>query len=307
MQTLATIRSKTFTAQLKLHGDRVLLTAHALQFMLGWPIWRVRLHCQRRGLAIDDGEQPMQQLAAMERMLQVSQQTNDLVQLAKFLILSKGSMRAAAQLARSMNASRASDILTKAAQSAGGLSSWGAELTDFKLVVDGFAQSLHNIGVFDAMLAGGMRRAPITSRLGAVLIGAAAFIVGEGSLKPVSRLTLTGPTQIEARKAAALVTVTQELLTMGGPAGQALLTRELQNACVLAVDTAFITIITSGVAVGTSTGSTPVAVRSDLLYLLTQFRLTLPRGCSSSPLRPSPRFGASWADHRRQLKRRSQT
>jgi hypothetical protein len=65
-----------------------------------------------------------------------------------------------------------------------------------------------------------------------------------------------------------VVAVSNELLKHGGRDVEALITRELINACVLAIDSAFLTLILSGVSVATSTGQTATAVRNDLAALL---------------------------------------
>jgi hypothetical protein len=210
--------------------------------------------------------------ATMEHWLQVSRQTNDFGQIARFAGLAKGHWHEAVRHAERSGAPPRIVSVLKAAVAVGGIATWGSELADFKLVTDSFAQSLQSIGVFDHLLANGLRRTPISSQLGSVSVGVSAYTVSEFGVKPVSSMTLATPaSQIAARKSHAVVAITSELLKLGGPAGQALLTRELQTAAALAVDSYFVnSILLSGVSTPTSGGSTSVSARSDIGYLFGQ-------------------------------------
>jgi hypothetical protein len=67
------------------------------------------------------------------------------------------------------------------------------------LQVGAFAADLSNFGVFDALASGGMIKAPLSSTVGAITTLAQGFVVGEGSAKQVSKLSLT--ISLEPRKA----------------------------------------------------------------------------------------------------------
>ena len=75
---------------------------------------------------------------------------------------------------------------------------------------------------------------------------------------------------LPAQKAHCVVAIANELLKFGGPGTDALLTKELVNASVLAIDGAFLQTLLAGVSVGTSTGSTAASVRNDLASLFSQ-------------------------------------
>jgi hypothetical protein len=79
-------------------------------------------------------------------------------------------------------------------------------------------------------------------------------------VKPVSRLSITSGT-VDPLKAVALLPASQEPLRVGGADMQSLFTRELQSACVAAIDSQFTSILLSGVSIATSVGSTAVSIR----------------------------------------------
>jgi hypothetical protein len=197
-----------------------------------------------------------QRIAMNERASENARLTSEFGQFARFFVLAKGHPARAGLLADEARAIKVRDIF-KSAQTAGTLTSW-SQLADYRLMVSGFANSLQNIGVFDGMLPA-MRRVPLSVTVGAVSVAAAGFYVSEGSAKPATRLSITSGT-LEPLKAVALLPVSNELLRIGDPEVQSLFTSELQNACVAAIDSQFITILTSGVSIGTSVGQTAVSV-----------------------------------------------
>jgi hypothetical protein len=143
----------------------------------------------------------------------------------------------------------------------------GSNLTDYRLAMDGFAASLVNAGAFDGMLAS-MVPLPFASQtVGAVSVAAAAYSVSEGSAKPLTKISLTSQ-QVDPRKAHALVTFTEELVRATSGAVTDFIARELRQAVLKTADEQFIAALTSGLSVGTSTGSTSEAVRADLSALL---------------------------------------
>jgi HK97 family phage major capsid protein len=112
-----------------------------------------------------------------------------------------------------------------------------------------------------------MRTVPLGRTLGAVTTAATGYVIVEGQAKPISKLAIVNGTLAPA-KAHSVVEIANELLKFGGPAVDALITRELINACVLAIDSAFLAILLAGVSAGTSSGQTAESVRADLAVLL---------------------------------------
>jgi hypothetical protein len=204
----------------------------------------------------------MQQLGARHTAIEEASRRGQFLSVCKFLMLGKGQVALAARLAEEQRASPLVIDVLKAAVNPQTLSS----LQDFRLMVDAFVSGLSSFGLFDAALPF-MVRVPLSSTVGAVSTIATGYVVGEGSAKQISRLSLTNGT-LEPLKAHAVVVVANELLKLAGPGSLSLLQRELSNAAVLAVDTSFVGTLLSGVSVGTSSGSTAESVRSDIAGLL---------------------------------------
>jgi hypothetical protein len=162
--------------------------------------------------------------------------------------------------------------LQKAAQSAGSL--LGSALQDAGVIESGFVASLAAAGAFDAILqAGAFVPIPLQSgTVGAINTGATAYSVSEGSLKPISKLSLTGAQQNPQKVHCALV-ITAELAMNGSSVAGQLVQRELRNAVALQSDMLAFANLTSGISTITSSGSTAEAVRADLSALLSSVTL----------------------------------
>jgi hypothetical protein len=214
-------------------------------------------------------------LGALEKNFELARHAGEYMSLVRILLESKGNYYQARQLAEQrrvsprvkdlLHSDDAHTIITKAAVNPLSLTG-DTSLTDYRLLVSGFVNALASLGVFDGMLSS-MRQVPLASTVGAVSVSASAYVIGESSAKQVSRLSLTSGI-LEPAKAHCLVAVSNELLKFGGPEVQALITKEMINAAVIAVDAGFLALLLSGVSVGTSTGQTATAVRNDLASLL---------------------------------------
>jgi HK97 family phage major capsid protein len=233
-----------------------------------------------------------QRIGALEKNLELARQSGEFISLCRILLQSKGQIPVARQIAAEgrMTSPRVRDLIKddaflsllrrgnlnprgnpadqflsmKAATSALVLDS-GAFST-FELLVSGFVNALSSIGVFDGMRSS-MRVVPVGRIVGSVTSAATGYVVTEGSVKPVSRSSLTNGI-LDPQKAHCVVTVANELLKFGGRDVDALLTKELINACTLAIDGSFLATLLAGVVVGTSIGSAAEAIRADLAVLL---------------------------------------
>ena len=232
-----------------------------------------------------------QKIGALERQFELARQSGEFVSLVRVLLQSKGDLWQARQITDRVSP-RVRDLIasdyalniirrgggpqlrgnagdqflsTKAAAAALSLTD-NSSFAVYETLVSGFVNALSSISVFEQM-RGSMRQVPVGSTVGAVSVAAAGYTINEGQAKPVSRLSLTSGA-LEPAKSHALVAVSNELLKHGGPAVEALITRELINACALATDAGFLAILLSGVSVGTSSGQTAEAVRADLAVLL---------------------------------------
>lgn len=183
--------------------------------------------------------------------------------LARCILQAKGQQSLAVKLAENSSAARVATVL-RAAVAAGTLNS----LTDYKLLAGAFSAALQNFGLFDACLAGGMRRVPLaTSTVGNISVAAIAGISEELGVKVVSRLTIENGI-LTPIKAAVILALSNELLRVSADDSQQLISRELVNASALAADRKFLTVALSGITAFTSSGSTAVSFRSDLASLL---------------------------------------
>jgi Phage capsid family len=234
-----------------------------------------------------------QRIGALEKNLELARQSGEFVSLCRLLLTARGEIPVARQLAaeqrnvspRVKELLNSNDLLNiirrgnpgqrgdptnqflnlKAAVPAIALDT-GAFST-FELLISGFVNALTNYGAFDAMRSS-MRTVPLARIVGAVTSAATAYTINEGQAKPVSRLSLSNGV-LDPQKAAAIITISNELLKVGGRDVEALLTRELINAAVLSIDSSFISTLLAGVVVGSSTGSNAEAIRADLALLLT--------------------------------------
>ena len=114
-----------------------------------------------------------------------------------------------------------------------------------------------------------MRRVPLRTRVGASTSGASGTTVPQGSVKPISRLTLSSVT-IDEQKAVATLVVTNELARFGSIAADNLFSVELSNAVAVATDEQFIAVLIAGATSNGSSGVTAEHVRNDLRGMLTQ-------------------------------------
>ena len=145
-------------------------------------------------------------------------------------------------------------------------SGWALPLAEYQVLASAFLESLRQWGCFDRLLPS-MRRVPFRTRIGASTTGISGTTVGQGQVKPISKLTLSG-TQIDERKAVAILVVTDELAKFGDVAAGNLFSVELSNAVAEETDAQFVTVLISGATSIGSSGVTAENVRSDLRAML---------------------------------------
>ena len=155
---------------------------------------------------------------------------------------------------------------TRAAVTAGSLSSWSSPLSAFQNLSSAFLSSLSGISVFDTLWPN-ILRAPLRTHIVAVSTTLTSGPIAEASVKPASSIALT-TSDLDAVKAAALVAMSAELLRISVPSALVVLQRELRNAIARATNTIFLPILTASAPSFVSSGITATAVRQDLRVLL---------------------------------------
>lgn len=209
----------------------------------------------------------LQRIGQMHRDKEVSQHSRDFATIARLVMRHKSLEGATLFLEKNGSRSvgpRIADIV-KAAVPAMGLT--GSNIADYSAIASGFVGSLSSSGAFDAMLAS-MTPVPLaTGTVGQVNVGATAYSLAEGSMKPITKLSI-GSSQLTPQKAHAVVVVTQELARSAVPGSLALIERMLRNAVAVQTDAAFFSAVLSGVSGLTSSGQTAEAVRTDISYML---------------------------------------
>jgi hypothetical protein len=194
----------------------------------------------------------------------------ELVSLARFVLQGEGSISRSLILAerQAPHLSRVVSVLRTAVTAGSTLTpAWAGNLADYRQISAGFVEALRNLSVFDRLFAD-MRRVPLRTRLGIVAVGATAYDVGEGAPTPVSRLSLTDG-QLDARKAVAIIVVSQELLKLDRTAvADTTLSRELRVAVAAETNAQFLAGVTAGAASVASAGSTAANILADVEALL---------------------------------------
>jgi hypothetical protein len=164
----------------------------------------------------------------------------DFYSLARIEALSKGRRSDARRLADEQATARVQDIQERAEPGAiGGVSpQWGSELAGdgFRQLATGFVSELSHIGVFDRALPD-MVNQPLRTRLAVSVTAVAGSEVAEGAEKTISQMAFRGEV-LEARKAAAIVVITQELARLA-QADEAI-GAALRRGVVAATDASFL-------------------------------------------------------------------
>jgi hypothetical protein len=184
----------------------------------------------------------------------------ELVYIAKCLLKGGTPGQAAAIAEADPLAPARSQRILKAAIAAGSTAneSWAGNLTDYKIAADGFLESLRTIGLFDRVLPD-MRKIPLRTRAIAVTAAASGTLTGEGSLKPVSRLSLAGA-QLAPVKATCIIVLSEELLRV---VAEGFLSRELRLGVAAATDSIFVDILKASTTPVPSSAGDYDAIKAD--------------------------------------------
>jgi HK97 family phage major capsid protein len=195
----------------------------------------------------------LQQIGRAQNEIETRAGSRDFVQLARCLMLSKGVLQQARQIAEQRGTSdRVEEILRKANPGTLTDPTWAGNLSPYASVAAGFVDGLRHIGAFDAMLTS-MVRVPLRARIVMITTGATGNTVAEAAAKPQSELDLD-ELFLEPTKAVCDVVVSNEVLKSDSPDSFAFLQRALQDSVAAQTDSAFVSAISSGITPTTSSG-----------------------------------------------------
>jgi hypothetical protein len=137
----------------------------------------------------------------------------------------------------------------------------------FASMANGFSESLRSRSVFDRLLASGARRVPLNSHAFVISSGITGSRVAEGSVKPVSSLSVTTET-LDPIKVSAIVAASNELLKFLNPSAQGLFDTELRTSAAAATNLAFLAGLIALTTPTASAGATAADILTDLATLL---------------------------------------
>jgi HK97 family phage major capsid protein len=196
--------------------------------------------------------------------------------LAHLLLRSRGQPLEAGILAQNepVAPSRVVNII-KSAIAAGTTTdpAWAGPLVDMRVAVAAFVKSLRSQSVF-ARLLPDMRKVPLRTRIVTSTTAITGQTVGEAKPKAVSSLSLADGV-LEAKKAATIVIVSDEVALSTTSAGLGLVSTELRAGVGAALDALFLDIIVDGATpIITSTGTSVAQIAADLKAALDSVNLT---------------------------------
>jgi hypothetical protein len=187
----------------------------------------------------------------------------DFIKLSHMLMKYGGAYEAHAAADAERVTPRIRNIL-KSAVTGATIGDWSS-ITDYQNIQAAFQESLALVSVFDAVLTGGMVRAPLRSRGFSITSGITGSVVSERSVKPVSSLVLASQL-LEPKKASAIVIVSKELASF--PGSVSLFGNELTRAVVAATDSNFLAALIAATTPTASAGSSLANITTDLGVLL---------------------------------------
>jgi hypothetical protein len=203
----------------------------------------------------------VQQIASAHDRLEANQRSTEFIQVARCMAAG-----ISAEQAETMNVPARTARLLKSAVSLNNPAA-AVALSEFKIVSDGFIESLAQLSVFDRMLQDGMRKVPLRSRVFVSTVVPSGRVPAASQVKPISALSLTGST-LDPEKAAAIIVVSQELLKLTSSAAQAMFANELRQGVAMVTDQHFLSTLIAATTPIASAGSSVTNVLTDLNALL---------------------------------------
>ena len=197
----------------------------------------------------------------------------DFAATARIFALARGSVSEARRLAYETGNSRVVDVFERGEPGSLGGSSpqWGEELGSYQQTAEGFIASLRNDGAFDAALPY-MVRVRFRTKLAVSVSAVVATETSEGDPKSIFDLAFTAA-DLEPRKVAATVVISEELARLGGDNANALILRELSNAVIAGTDSVAIAALIAA--------TTPTPSSGDVLTDLAAMLAAVQTGASS--------------------------
>ena len=198
------------------------------------------------------------------------------MKLARLATSFRGNYLAALNAREGQVAAERVQRIMKAAVDTGNMtvsSTWGGVLAEYRLMSDGFVESLRNIGVFDRLLSDGMRLAPLRTKFAMVTTGATGATIGELNAKPLTSMALDVDA-IEPLKSTSIIVLSRELVDQGNPAADGLFNAELKRSVVAATDQTFLADLYASVTPTASAGTSTANVLTDLAALLAAVDIT---------------------------------
>lgn len=205
------------------------------------------------------------QVGRVSADLETRTRAGEFAAVCRALMLAGGDPMQAKQLAEARRQPRVAEIFAKTVVAPISLTT-ASSLGEYVGTTAAFLESLRSVGAFDRMLVD-MRQVPPRSRVSSTLLGATAYVHGEGAAKPISSLQLAGHTLAET-EVAAIVVQTDELLKSLSLESGALIRRELAGAVAAVTDSEFIRLITASLTPLVSAGATSNQIMQDVSRLL---------------------------------------
>jgi len=214
-------------------------------------------------------------LRALNNNVENAAAVGDFLCLARAIVAGAGDIPQARAWAEGRRASpRVMEILRSAiAVGTTGDTSWAGALAPYQAAASAFLGSLSQASVFDRLLADGLTRAPLRTRVNVLTTGFTASAVNEAQVKPLTSAQLIAP-PIDAVKSATITVVTDEIARFASPAALALFRAELTKAVARSTDAVFLAGLLAGVTPTPSAGSTAANIMTDLGALLGAVTIT---------------------------------
>ncbi len=153
-------------------------------------------------------------------------------------------------------------------------------LVNYQVLQDQFIEYLRPLTIIGRLP--GLTRVPFNVKIGRQTGGSTVNWVGQGGPKPVSNITGDSVT-LDLAKIAGIIVLNEELLRISSPSADLLVRNDLTKQIVQFMDAQFVdpskaavtgvspASITNGVSAIVATGTTGVALRTDMKTLLSQF------------------------------------